>query len=63
MSVPALPPLDWHAGRMAERRRRFLTPALGTFTAYEVPQPWRRGSGQYLYDLDGRRYLDCMAQN
>ena len=63
MSTPEPLPLDWHAGRMAERRQRFLTPALGTFTAYAAPQPWRRGSGQYLYDLDGRRYLDCMAQN
>jgi alanine-glyoxylate transaminase/(R)-3-amino-2-methylpropionate-pyruvate transaminase len=62
--VPAAPLLlDWDAARMAERRRRFLTPALGTFTAYEVPQAWRRGSGAYLFDRDGRRHLDCMAQN
>lgn len=56
-------PLDWNPERMAARRRRFLSPVLGTFTAYDSPQPWRRGSGQYLFDLDGRRYLDCMAQN
>lgn len=48
---------------MAERRRQFLSPALATFTAYEQPKAWRRGSGQYLYDLEGRRHLDCMAQN
>ena len=48
---------------MAARRQRFLSPALGTFTAYESPRAWRRGSGQYLFDVDGRRYLDCMAQN
>jgi alanine-glyoxylate transaminase/(R)-3-amino-2-methylpropionate-pyruvate transaminase len=58
-----VPPLDWHAARMAARRRRFLSPALGTFTAYDRPQAWRRGSGAHLWDLDGRRYLDCMAQN
>lgn len=48
---------------MSERRRQFLSPALATFTAYENPKGWRRGSGQYLYDLEGRSYLDCMAQN
>ena len=63
MTAAQTPPLDWHAGRIAERRRRFLSPALGTFTAYDKPQAWRSGSGQYLFDLDGRRYLDCMAQN
>ena len=56
-------PLDWDTARMAARRQRFLSPALGTFTAYEAPRAWRRGSGQYLFDVDGRRYLDCMAQN
>ncbi len=48
---------------MAERRRQFLSPALATFSAYEQPKAWQRGSGQYLYDLHGRRHLDCMAQN
>jgi alanine-glyoxylate transaminase/(R)-3-amino-2-methylpropionate-pyruvate transaminase len=60
--VAALP-LDWDVDRMAARRQRFLSPVLGTFTAYAAPQAWRRGSGQYLFDVAGRRYLDCMAQN
>jgi len=56
-------PLDWHPARIAERRRAFLSPALGTFTAYESPLVWRRGSGAYLWDADGKRHLDAMAQN
>jgi alanine-glyoxylate transaminase/(R)-3-amino-2-methylpropionate-pyruvate transaminase len=60
--TPSLP-LDWDPARMAERRRRFLSPVLGTFTAYDAPRAWRSGSGQYLFDVDGRRYLDGMAQN
>jgi alanine-glyoxylate transaminase/(R)-3-amino-2-methylpropionate-pyruvate transaminase len=63
MSIPTVPSIDWHAGRMAERRRQFLSPALATFTAYEAPQAWRSGKGQYLFDLHGRRYFDGMAQN
>ena len=56
-------PLDWHPARVAERRRAFLSPVLGTFTAYETPLVWRRGRGAYLWDADGKRHLDAMAQN
>ena len=56
-------PLDWDTAAIAERRRRFLAPALGTFIAYDEPVVWQRGRGQYVWDNAGRRYLDCMAQN
>lgn len=56
-------PLDWDASAVAARRRRFLAPALDTFLACDEPVVWRRGRGQYLWDAEGRRYLDCMAQN
>jgi alanine-glyoxylate transaminase / (R)-3-amino-2-methylpropionate-pyruvate transaminase len=56
-------PLDWDPAAIAQRRRQYLAPALRTFTAYDEPVVWRRGSGQYLWDDKGRRYLDCMAQN
>jgi len=56
-------PLDWDTAAIVERRRRYLSPALGTFIAYDDPIVWQRGSGQYVWDNHGRRYLDCMAQN
>ena len=56
-------PLDWDTDAVAERRRRFLSPSLATFVAYDQPVVWQRGEGQYLWDNHGRRYLDCMAQN
>ena len=64
-SLPAVAPLplDWDTAAIVERRRRFLSPALGTFIAYDQPMVWQRGSGQYVWDNAGRRYLDCMAQN
>ncbi len=61
--APAPLPLDWDTEAVAERRRRFLSPALGTFLTYDQPVVWRRGEGQYLWDNHGRRFLDCMAQN
>ena len=56
-------PLDWDTEAVAARRRRYLSPALGTFIAYDEPVVWQKGSGQYVWDNEGRRYLDCMAQN
>lgn len=56
-------PIDWDTAAIAERRRRYLSPSLGTFVAYDEPVVWQRGSGQYLWDNHGRRFFDCMAQN
>jgi alanine-glyoxylate transaminase / (R)-3-amino-2-methylpropionate-pyruvate transaminase len=56
-------PIDWDTDAIAERRRRFLSPSLATFIAYDEPIVWRRGRGQYVWDNDERQYLDCMAQN
>jgi alanine-glyoxylate transaminase/(R)-3-amino-2-methylpropionate-pyruvate transaminase len=56
-------PLDWDTAAVAERRRRFLSPALATFVAYDEPVVLRRGRGQYVWDNEERQYLDCMAQN
>jgi len=56
-------PLDWDTAAVAERRRRYLSPALATFVGYDEPVVWRRGRGQYVWDNAERRYLDCMAQN
>ena len=42
---------------MMERRRRLLGPNVPTF--YEEPLDIRRGEGVWLWDAQGRRYLDC----
>jgi alanine-glyoxylate transaminase / (R)-3-amino-2-methylpropionate-pyruvate transaminase len=56
-------PLDWDTGAVVGRRNRFLSPVLTTFLGYDEPVVWQRGSGQYVWDNHGKRYLDCMAQN
>ncbi|RPH44485.1 MAG: aspartate aminotransferase family protein [Burkholderiales bacterium] len=55
--------LDWDYDRTAERRHRFLSPSLRTFTAFERPLLLQRGEGAHVWDADGKRYLDCLAQN
>ncbi|GIL02743.1 MAG: hypothetical protein BroJett030_26420 [Alphaproteobacteria bacterium] len=53
----------WSYDRIADGRRAFLSPSLATFTAYRRPLALKRGRGQYVWDIEGRRYLDCLAQN
>lgn len=55
--------LDWDYQRTATRRERFLSPALATFTAFERPLLLQHGQGAHVWDEQGRRYLDCLAQN
>ncbi|MEP6973245.1 MAG: aminotransferase class III-fold pyridoxal phosphate-dependent enzyme [Actinomycetota bacterium] len=43
---------------LTERRRRLLGSALSPLT-YDRPLHLVRGSGAWLYDADGRAYLDC----
>ena len=42
---------------LIERRRRLLGPNVPTF--YEKPVHIVRGKGVWLWDADGRKYLDC----
>lgn len=57
------PELDWNYERTAARRERYLAPSLRTFTAFEKPLLLKRGQGAHVWDADGKRYLDCLAQN
>lgn len=61
-SPPALA-TDWSYDGVTRRRERFLSPSLRTFTAFERPLLLQRGEGAHVWDADGRRYLDCLAQN
>jgi 4-aminobutyrate aminotransferase-like enzyme len=44
---------------LLDKKRRFLFPALYHF--YDEPPQIVRGSGQYLFDHEGKRYVDCFA--
>ncbi len=45
-------------GALLARRRRLLGPSLSV--SYRIPLHIVRGEGAYLYDADGRGYLDCV---
>ena len=44
-------------------RKKYLSPSLTTFEAYDEPMVVDRGNKQYLYDIDGREYIDLLGQN
>ena len=60
---PTAATADWDYERTARRRARYLSPSLQTFVAFDKPLLLERGQGQYLWDQQGKRYLDCLAQN
>jgi len=42
-----------------EKKKKYIMPCLAHF--YKEPRQFVRGSMQYLYDSEDRRYLDCFA--
>lgn len=46
------------AGRLEEQRREHIGPSLSI--SYKQPVAVARGRGQYLYDANGRRFLDTV---
>ena len=39
-------------------RKKFISPSLSL--SYDKPIHFVKGKGQYLYDIDGKRYLDAV---
>ncbi len=46
-------------GEILDKKREFIIPCLNHF--YQEPVQFVRGRGQYLYDSNGRQYLDFFA--
>ncbi|KAI3919964.1 hypothetical protein MKW98_001220 [Papaver atlanticum] len=67
ISTPVIPPFDYEpktytgpsADEVFQKRKKFLGPSL--FHYYEKPLNIVEGKMQYLFDDNGRRYLDAFA--
>lgn len=44
-------------------RQKYLSPVLKTFEAYEVPFIIDKGKMQYIWDVEGNKYIDMVSQN
>lgn len=54
---------NWNYQATLDRRHQFMSPSLGTFTAFSKPVILKRAEMQYVYDENDKKYLDCLAQN
>ena len=50
---------NWDYQATLDRRHKYMSPSLKTFVAVIL----KRGSMQYVWDHDDKKYLDCLAQN
>lgn len=58
-----LPPLQWDYDTARHDREQYLSPVLKTFQATTEPILLRSGIGQYLFDANGKRFIDTVAMN
>ena len=42
-----------------EKKKKYIMPCLAHF--YKEPRQFVKGEMQYLFDSEGRKYLDCFA--
>lgn len=54
---------SWDYQATLDRRHKYMSPSLKTFVAFANPVILKRGSMQYVWDHDDKKYLDCLAQN
>lgn len=60
MSVPPLH-TDWSHAATAERRDTYYAASLTRFTPFKEPIVFRKGQGQYLWDVEGNKYTDLLG--
>jgi hypothetical protein len=44
-------------------RRKYLSPSLLTFEAFDTPLVLEKGRMQYMWDSEGNKYIDLLGQN
>ncbi len=54
---------DWDLGVTAARRDQYYAASLTRFTPFRDPIVFRKGQGQYLWDTDGKKYIDLLGMN
>jgi alanine-glyoxylate transaminase / (R)-3-amino-2-methylpropionate-pyruvate transaminase len=54
---------DWSTEATAARRDRYYAASQRKFVPFKDPIVFKRGAMQYLWDADGRKYIDMLAMN
>jgi alanine-glyoxylate transaminase/(R)-3-amino-2-methylpropionate-pyruvate transaminase len=54
---------DWSLKGTANRRERFYAVSQKKFVPFKEPMVFRKGSMQYLWDAEGKKYIDLLGMN
>ena len=54
---------DWSEQATAARRNQFYAASQRKFVPFKDPMVFRRGSMQYLWDVEGKKYIDLLGMN
>lgn len=54
---------DWSLDATIARRNRYYAASQSKFVPFADPMVFRKGSMQYLWDEDGREYIDLLGMN
>ncbi len=54
---------DWSLAATAARRDRYYAASQRKFVPFKDPVVFKKGSMQYLWDTDGKKYIDLLAMN
>ncbi len=55
--------VDWSSAGIITRRQKYYSPSQQAFVPFKEPMIFKKGQGQYLWDENGRRYLDLLGMN
>lgn len=56
-------PVDWSLEGTAARRETYYAASQKKFVPFKEPMIFRKGSMQYLWDQEGRKYTDLLGMN
>ena len=54
---------EWSEEATAARRNQYYAASQRKFVPFKDPMVFKRGSMQYLWDVEGRKYVDLLAMN
>jgi len=54
---------DWSTDAIVARREKYYSASQRAFVPYQKPLIFKSGKGQYLWDENGKRYLDLLGMN
>ena len=54
---------DWDLANTAQRRDQYYAASQSRFVPFKDPMVFRRGSKQYLWDVDDKKYIDLLGMN